>query len=584
MEIRFDSFLLDAGLRPEEKVLIISLFRQAKYIWRGFSEGIDGQGANMTCSKDILLFEQIATIDDYIRIVRERTTDDAPTKEITLDVPNVAASDAAANATPQVFMSYSHDSVAHKQWVAKLSAKLVENGVTVIFDEWDCGPGDDLPKFMEQGVTASDRVLMICTESYVAKADDGKGGAGYEAMIVTSELVENLGSNKFIPVIRQESSPRTKPISLRTKRHINLSNDADYASGIDELLRTLHNASPPSKPPLGKSPFIAGVSRPASNADAVSVSRISPNIGAHEAYTDALRFARARDVVGYRRMMLAAKGGLNKNLPLWQESAGAQIRAKESQPDAVVRGGLNLYEPLIACILAGIESTGDQFRNHKGVVSDILLPLGWQKSGIEVITELPSAAVFVLQGLNGAMCVTTDQLPLAIDFVSVKVRTDYAQEAHPIFLSPWLMGYPASFGSSAHPAWDYLSSLSVQWEWLMDPFGSEGAFKEALVAYYLALNIMEFVARISNDGIQGNLLIPLSFLREEKAVLERAYQRLLADPSSIQSIWRSREFVDEEILRKWPDWVKTCELWMWDAKMGHLIELPHKKLHLDIRA
>jgi len=67
------------------------------------------------------------------------------------------------------------------------------------------GLGDDVPKFMEKSVSSSDRVLMICTEPYVRKADDGVGGVGYEAMVVTGELVKNIGTSKFIPVIRQKA-------------------------------------------------------------------------------------------------------------------------------------------------------------------------------------------------------------------------------------------------------------------------------------------------------------------------------------------------------------------------------------------
>ena len=46
---------------------------------------------------------------------------------------------------------------------------------------------------------------MVCTETYVKKADEGKGGVGYEAMIVTGELVKNLGTSKFIPIVKQKS-------------------------------------------------------------------------------------------------------------------------------------------------------------------------------------------------------------------------------------------------------------------------------------------------------------------------------------------------------------------------------------------
>jgi hypothetical protein len=104
---------------------------------------------------------------------------------------------------PIVFISYSHDSEEHKTWVRDFATALRNVGIDVILDQWEIGPGDDVPKFMEQSVRRALRVIMVCTEQYVRKADDGKGGAGYEAMVVTGELVQDLGTRKFIPIIRQ---------------------------------------------------------------------------------------------------------------------------------------------------------------------------------------------------------------------------------------------------------------------------------------------------------------------------------------------------------------------------------------------
>ena len=119
-------------------------------------------------------------------------------------------------------------------------------------------PGDDVPKFMEKSVTAADRVLMICTEKYVHKANEGSGGVGYEAMIVTGELVQNLGTSKFIPVIRQGSAQPLVPKSVGTRLYVNLSHAKNYQEQLDQLLRELHNAPRIPKPPLGRSPFSKG--------------------------------------------------------------------------------------------------------------------------------------------------------------------------------------------------------------------------------------------------------------------------------------------------------------------------------------
>ena len=106
-------------------------------------------------------------------------------------------------AIPKVFISYSHDSQDHKKWVLDLASRLRNNGVDATIDQWELKPGDDLPHFMESHLRNSDYVLMICSERYVAKANSGTGGVGYEKMIVTADLMRNIDSNKVIPIIRQ---------------------------------------------------------------------------------------------------------------------------------------------------------------------------------------------------------------------------------------------------------------------------------------------------------------------------------------------------------------------------------------------
>ena len=142
---------------------------------------------------------------------------------------------------PRVFISYSHDDTEHKQWVIALAGRLLTNGVDVLLDAYDVRPGDDIPKFMERGVRDSDRVLMVCTDRYIAKANEGVGGVGYEAMIVTGELVRNLGTSKFIPIIRQKAEPYKVPTSVSTRAYINLSEGPNADAEFERLLQELHD-------------------------------------------------------------------------------------------------------------------------------------------------------------------------------------------------------------------------------------------------------------------------------------------------------------------------------------------------------
>ena len=176
---------------------------------------------------------------------------------------------------PKVFISYSHDSPEHKKWVLELGAKLRKNGIDAILDQWDLNPGDDMTRFMEKGVKDSDRVLVVCTDSYVKKANDGKGGVGYERLIVTAQLVQDLGTNKFIPIIRQASGKEKVPTFLGTRVHIDFMDNSKYDEALMKLLRELHQVRKKRKPPLGKSPFTKpGSKAPRNTTDTLNSAKV----------------------------------------------------------------------------------------------------------------------------------------------------------------------------------------------------------------------------------------------------------------------------------------------------------------------
>jgi hypothetical protein len=157
---------------------------------------------------------------------------------------------------PRVFISYSHDSAAHKQWVLSFATTLVNRGIDAVLDQWDLKPGDDLPQFMEQNLVAANYVVMVCTQRYVAKANAGEGGVGYEKMIMTSSSLSKIAANKVIPIVREKGDPST-PTFLVTKRYIDFTNNSepDMEFALDELLRHLLNAPLYQKPKIGVSPF-----------------------------------------------------------------------------------------------------------------------------------------------------------------------------------------------------------------------------------------------------------------------------------------------------------------------------------------
>jgi TIR domain len=156
---------------------------------------------------------------------------------------------------PKVFFSYSHDNELHKAWVLALATRLVANGVDVILDQWDLTLGSDLPRFMDHGLTAAQRVVAICTEQYVDKANAGSAGVGYEKMILTAQLMQDVSPDRIIPVIRNNAKMPAVPTLLASRVYIDFRDDLACESKYAELIGDIHGQRVKPRPPLGQNPF-----------------------------------------------------------------------------------------------------------------------------------------------------------------------------------------------------------------------------------------------------------------------------------------------------------------------------------------
>lgn len=160
------------------------------------------------------------------------------------------------NKNPKVFVSYSHDNSQHKEWVLRLATDLMGKGIDTVLDQWDLGLGANLPKFMENGLQESDRVLAVCTDKYNEKSNDGIGGVGYENTILTAELLLNQKTTKFIPVVRAVSKSMKTPLCLAGRMYIDFSDDVAYEQSLDQLVHEIYGVKITPKPKLGKNPFV----------------------------------------------------------------------------------------------------------------------------------------------------------------------------------------------------------------------------------------------------------------------------------------------------------------------------------------
>lgn len=156
----------------------------------------------------------------------------------------------------KAFISYAWDDEDHKKWVLKLATYLRTHGVDAILDQWDARLGNDLPFFMEQGLTTSHFVICVCSDKYIEKANGGIGGAGYEKRILASELMDNNNKLFVIPIIKCNSQKNKLPTFLSGLRYVDFDN-RDFYNCYQELLERIYDEDIKKKPPLGCNPFVS---------------------------------------------------------------------------------------------------------------------------------------------------------------------------------------------------------------------------------------------------------------------------------------------------------------------------------------
>jgi hypothetical protein len=155
---------------------------------------------------------------------------------------------------PRVFVSYSHTSPEHEEWVTGLGSFLRQNGVDARIDVWHLRRGMDLPQFMTNELTLADRVLLISDERYAEKADGRVGGVGWETMIVQGDIARlPPDSTKYLVIVRSQNVDSGLPRYLQTKFVIHWPDKALDGKNQKVLLRELFDSIP--IPPLGQRPL-----------------------------------------------------------------------------------------------------------------------------------------------------------------------------------------------------------------------------------------------------------------------------------------------------------------------------------------
>lgn len=155
---------------------------------------------------------------------------------------------------PKVFISYSQESLDFSDKVLKFSNKLRSEGIDTILDQYEESPKEGWPRWMENSISSSDYVIIICTEKYLnkllLKTKNGVGkGVKWESNIIYQYLYNDETINeRFIPVVFNHKDTKFIPMPLQGVTYYNISDKKRY----DKLYWRLRGIKNIIKPDLGK--------------------------------------------------------------------------------------------------------------------------------------------------------------------------------------------------------------------------------------------------------------------------------------------------------------------------------------------
>jgi CRISPR/Cas system CSM-associated protein Csm3 (group 7 of RAMP superfamily) len=138
------------------------------------------------------------------------------------------------------FLSYAWEDENHNEWVLNLADNLVRSGISVIYDRYDLGFGDNFHVFMEDGIARAKKVLLIFTPQYKEKASLRHGGVGYEYSLINGELYDTLAQNKkFLPILRKGDVNSSIPPLYKQYLFCDMRDDNSFDKNFKDLYFTL---------------------------------------------------------------------------------------------------------------------------------------------------------------------------------------------------------------------------------------------------------------------------------------------------------------------------------------------------------
>lgn len=383
----------------------------------------------------------------------------------------------------KVFISYSHDSSEHKKRIHRLADILrldYELDVTGDFYDEDSPAGAQLPDLMEK-IRECDRVICVLTPEYKTKADEGKGGVGYEKTIITDQLFHDIGSNKFIPIVISEDLKLNEctPNFLTSTRKAILS--SEYENNelfIEEIARAIHYIPKNPKPPLGKNKLLD--QKMIIDAENIDIERITDDSNCKIIFETSKHYANINDEINFRRLLNKVKKQVFIRLnELREEHQKTIINQDIYVLSGIMDQFVNAASPLFLIAFAGYLSFNEKFHHQESLLIDMLTIQEWnEKGGLTSIYHIPKLLAYVYHHIYGALNVDNDRISNLKNIFEQKIPSGQQLKYEYLYKVREVTGWIESLGRDCFKSFNYLLAAFHRWKWLDLLFENEDNYKK----------------------------------------------------------------------------------------------------------
>lgn len=285
------------------------------------------------------------------------------------------------------------------------------------------------------------------------------------------------------------------------------------------------------------------------------------------AYAAALKLARAGDVLGWRKLTQQVAAQFPEGLLTWQHRRQRNLPSGVDDLPSMALEGVTFSAPMMAVALAGVESQHSHFSKQIGLIDDFLNLPGWERSGSTILVNFPEMIAFVYQALVGGLALQTQQANIALGLANVELRNPYSNTTEALFRRKSVTGWPDSLNHTCTIAWKFLMDLPDHWTWLLSVFGDKDSYKATLGAYYMFLNVIEFLDAIDR-GIDlvaqhsFSLTVPINFVSLSDQNQKKATRYFKESVPLIARLWKAKAVPREKMRESWDAWLAMAGHWV----------------------